>query len=785
MTDSKKDPSNMNSGLWPGKVSLPSRRLARFMLLARKINLGNRFEIILSVLAVIAAVITFIAMSRKDAPFDITSGRTMTVLLYINLVLLLALGASVGRWFVRIWLARRSGAAGSRLHTRVTGVFIAIAIFPPIIMAVFSFLFLEFGIRTWFSEKVRTTLNSSLEVAEAYLVEHRATIEQDMVAIAIAYSNMDAIERINLASMQRVADSALSTRLLSEVIVFEERDGHGSYLASASQGLELTTSRIPDDYINRVRRGEIVIASNQADKTVIAMTRMYSFANPTYLYLARDLNPQVLGYLESTRNAVQNYETLEGQQTSVQLQFSVVFIIISLLILLAAIWVGLWFSSRLVTPLSHLVNASERIGQGDLDVRVPSLPTGDEVGTLSRAFNRMTDQISRSQDALVEANLELDERRRFLEEVLESVSAGIIGLTADTGVYLPNKSALKLLGVQAGDIMSVPLGRAVPEFSRLINLATHSETSFVQDQIALDVGGETCILLVRITAQRGVDGLLQSYVVTFDDLTDQLANQRTAAWSDVARRIAHEIKNPLTPIQLSAERLKRKYLKEIETDPAIFSQCTDTIIRQVGDLRRMVDEFSSFARMPTPLFKHTDVVDLIRQSVFLQNVAHPSVTFTTDLDAIKVSVLCDGRLVGQAFTNLIKNAAESVVARIENDKMSENKLIESETIESGHVGIRCEQNEHETVIIVKDNGIGLPQGHKDRLMEPYVTTRTKGTGLGLAIVRRIMEEHGGTVRLYDRRPIGARAVMTFNHSALEVRAERSRSHNEDSKNAAE
>lgn len=749
---------------------LPNRRWAKFMLWARRLNLFGRLEVLLSVLAVISAIATYIAMSQKSAPTEVTSGQTMRVMLAINLILLLALGMVIGRWFIRIWMSRKGMKAGSRLQARVTGFFIAIAIVPPIIMTVFSALFLEFGIQQWFSEKIRFTLNNSLEVAETYMIEHRVNIEKDMLKIALAYNHLNFAQQRDQITLQRVAETALSTRLLSELVIIEQPAGEdGSILAGANDGLTFTTPRIATDLLTRAASGETVISANAESNNVSGLIKLSSFLRPTYLYVSRDLSPQVLGYLSATRSAVADYDNLEGQRSDIQLQFNVVFIIIALLILLAAIWIGLWFSSRLVNPLSNLVDAADRVGQGDLQARVPAVSSGDEVGTLSRAFNRMTDQLAKHQDALIEANAEMDERRRFLEEVLEGVSAGVMGLKQDRSVFLPNRSALNLLNVSPEDIMGKVLTDVVPDFIEIIEQSERSEEGETKGEVQIDIEGEVRTLMVRVFAERQEDNTIGGYVVTFDDLTEQLADQRTAAWADVARRIAHEIKNPLTPIQLSAERLKRKYLKEIENDQDIFGQCTDTIIRQVGDLRRMVDEFSSFSRMPAPIYRKTDIADVARQSVFLQEVAAPEIRFSSELDGDFEQIKCDGRLIGQALTNVLKNAAEAVEARVANDKRDNNDVLEA-----GFVHTSLSQVDDKTIIKIEDNGLGLPAAQKARLMEPYVTTRSKGTGLGLAIVRRIMEEHGGSVRIADRTPTGARVILTFSHQTLEKRAEQAK-----------
>ena len=746
---------------------LPGRRRARFMLWARRLKLAGRIEILLSVLAVISAIATYITMSQKAAPFDVASGKTMRVLLGINLALLLALGVAIGRWFIRLWISRKGMEAGSRLHTKVTGFFILIAIVPPIIMTVFSVLFLEYGIQSWFSEKVRFALNNSLEVAETYILEHRANIQKDMLRIAGSYNQLTPFQQRNEAELQRLADSALSARLLTEIMVIEDQDGGGRIMARALQNLALGSAQLDTELIERVRAGQTVIASDPENNRVVGIMRLSSFFKTSYLFVARDLSPNVLTYLQSTSTAVDDYKSLEGRRSDIQLQFNVIFIIIALLILMAAIWVGLWFASRLVTPLSNLVDAAERVGQGDYQARVPVVPTSDEVGTLSRAFNRMTDQLSSHQADLLAANIELDERRRFLEEVLEGVSAGVIGLQSDGTVFLPNSSASSLLGIGFDALIGQKIEDVVPEFSPLLQQAAETGRDDAKAQIQIDVAGETRTLLVRIIAERSESDDVSGYVVTFDDLSEQLADQRTAAWADVARRIAHEIKNPLTPIQLSAERLKRKYGRDISNDPAVFSQCTDTIIRQVGDLRRMVNEFSSFARMPAPMLKETDIKDMIKQAVFLQDVAAPDVQFSTSFDGNIKPIKCDDRLVGQALTNILKNSVESVGARLEQD-VGEGKV----SPEPGFVRVEVGQDGEKTTISVEDNGLGLPQEQKDRLMEPYVTTRVKGTGLGLAIVRRIMEDHGGTVRIADRELLGARAILVFSHLALEKRAEK-------------
>ncbi len=769
-------PQDMLSDVGTGTRPL-SRTRAKFLLWARRHNLGRRLELLLSILAVIAAIATYVTISRKSAPFEVTSGRTTQVLLIVALVLILAMATIIGRRVTKFLLARKLNAPGSRLHTRVLTVFSAIAITPPIIMAIFSASFLELSVQSWFSEKVRNTINNSLEVAEGYLVEHRANTEKDLLAIVFAYNRLSPSMQNDSITLQQLASDALNTRLLSEVLIIEERGGQGAVIARASNTLGLGTSRLTSELISRVRNGDVVVVPNMVDSTVYGIMRLQNFLQPTYVFVSRDLDPKVLEYLQATREAVTDYANLEGEKSNILFQFNAVFILVALLILLAAILFGLRFSSRLVTPLVHLVDAAERVGKGDLEARVPYSSSADEVGTLSRAFNRMTDQLALSQTELISTNQELDERRRFLEEVLAGVSAGVIGLNTDSTIFMPNRSACELLHIPKEKMINAMLVDIVPEMGPLLEQAQRSEEYLATGQIELEIERQPVTLLVRISVEMENEQAL-GYVVTFDDLTDQLADQRTAAWADVARRIAHEIKNPLTPIQLSAERLKRKYSKEILSEPHVFEQCTETIIRQVGDLRRMVDEFSSFSRMPKPVFKQADIQDVIRQAVFLQDVAWREIRIRLTTDGPIHPIICDGRLLGQALTNIIKNAAESVTARIHEEAKDNN-----DTSELGWVDITLSQSDDHTLILIQDNGIGLPPEQKDRLMDPYVTTRATGTGLGLAIVRKIIEEHGGRVRLKDRMPIGAIAEIYFSHAALVKRAHESEQQTEDETNA--
>jgi two-component system nitrogen regulation sensor histidine kinase NtrY len=442
----------------------------------------------------------------------------------------------------------------------------------------------------------------------------------------------------------------------------------------------------------------------------------------------------VLGYYQNTVNAVSEYKRLDRDRSRIQLLFATIYGVVALLTLLGAISLGLWAANRIGRPIGKLIGAAEEVSQGNLSTRVLVEREDDEIGLLGSTFNRMTSQLEAQRTELVEANRQIDARRRFTEAVLAGVSAGVVSLDAEGRVTIVNRAAARLLNATPEEMEGQHYAEAVPELARLIRRAIQEPVGRASGEVIVKRAGNVRTLSVQVGSEAGEAG----YIATFDDITDLVSAQRTAAWADVARRIAHEIKNPLTPIQLSAERLKRKYMKEVATDPEIFQQCTDTIIRQVGDIGRMVDEFSSFARMPAPQLRREIAQELLQQSVFLQRVAHPAITFTVRAPEAPVYLECDGRLVAQALTNVLKNAAEAIEARqAKGDDIPGTITAILETVGDN------------LLLRISDNGIGLPQEHRHRLTEPYVTTRAKGTGLGLAIVRKIFEDHGGEISLSD------------------------------------
>jgi len=528
-------------------------------------------------------------------------------------------------------------------------------------------------------------------------------------------------------------------------------DGRGTIIARTGFTFALGLDQPPPSAIEAASRGNgdvQVMTSNEQDR-VTALVRMYG---NTFLYVARPIDPRVLSHMDVAKAASTEYSQAEGSRSDLQIRVWLMFIVVTLLLLLAAVWLGLHFARQLVEPVSALIEAAERVRAGDLTIRVSEPADTDELSVLSRTFNRMTSQLGSQRAELVEANRQLDMRRRFTETVLGGVSAGVIGLDLDGQITLANRSASEFLEMEPGSLPGRSLAEILPEMVPILEQLGPSQTRLIQSQIDLRrPGSPHRTLLVRISAEQQ-GKVVRGYVATFDDVTELLQAQRKAAWADVARRIAHEIKNPLTPIQLSAERLKRKYLKEIHSDPETFTTCTDTIVRHVGDIGRMVDEFSAFARMPQAVMRPESMPDLVGQAVFLQRQAHTEIRFEVMKPTAPLIVECDGRQMTQALTNLLQNAIDSIGGRIAEP---------GQTLPRGAIEVSLSTDDGRVLIAVSDNGRGLPVAERDRLTEPYVTTRAKGTGLGLAIVKKIIEDHAGTLEMQDNPTGGACVVISI------------------------
>ena len=716
---------------------------------ARRVGLERKLSLALFVMAFAAGLTTYAELTGSVGALR---SRATLWLLLVDLIVMLLLGTVLARRLVALWAERRRGLAGARIHARMVLLFSLAAVTPTIIVAIFTTLFLNFGIDTWFSERVSTAVSDSLLVARAYLQEHQQRLGDEALAMSSDLQRQGPILDFNRSQLARLLSLHAELRQLDEAAVI---DGRRDVLANANFSVAMAFSiDLPDWAFNQARQGQVVVLPNQSGDRVRALVQLDPVTD-TFLYVGRLVDPKVLAHVDKASSAAQIYQDLENRRSTMQITFAFVFVVVALLILFAAIWLALIFASQIAKPLGSLADAAEQVRSGDLSVRVEEGPVSDEVGGLSRAFNRMTSQLESQRGELVKANAQLDARRRFTELVLSGVSAGVVGLDQAGRIELPNRSARDLLGVDLSKRLGEELADVVPEMAPLIRSAMANPGRALEAQVDLDRAGHRRTLLVRVAAERGeAEG--ERFVVTFDDVTELLSAQRKAAWADVARRIAHEIKNPLTPIQLSAERLKRKYLKQITEDPTTFQVCTDTIVRQVGDIGRMVDEFSSFARMPAPVMQEEDVAELCRQALFLQQSAHPQIRYHAALPQQRESLSCDATQVSRALTNLLQNGADAI----------EGRLTEAPDGPPGEIWLSLSRAEGSLVITVEDNGRGLPRSERHRLTEPYVTTRTKGTGLGLAIVKKIMEDHHGNLILDDRAGGGATIKLIFAGESL-------------------
>ncbi len=699
--------------------------------------------IALAILSLAAGFATYWVFSERGAPLNQDSDY-LVALIYLDLVLLLLLSVFIARRLVRLWSERKRGAAGSHMHVRLAAMFGVFAIAPAIIVAGFSLLFFNFGLESWFSDRVRTAVTSSSAVAQAYLNEHLRTVEADALWIAGALNRDAPVLAANPQLLERVLVFQVGTRNLSEALVFEE---NGRILGRAGFTIVLEFEPIPTSAFDEARSGEVVILRSEADDRVRALIRLDSIID-TFLIVGRSIDSSVLAHVAETEGASQQFERLETERSRFQVSFALAFVMVALLLLLTAVWVGLNMATGLSEPISGLIAATERVRGGDLSVQVQPTTKNDEVDVLSRAFNRMTQQLNSQRNELLQANEQIDERRRFIETVLTGVSAGVVGLDKDGQIELANKRASALLGVELEEYIGHSLTSIVTEMDAVIVPALSGLEDITEQEVRFDGNTAARNLVVRIGPLNQEDANA-GFVMTLDDITDLASAQRKAAWADVARRIAHEIKNPLTPIQLSAERLKRKYLKHIENDPEVFETCVDTIIRQVGDIGRMVDEFSNFARLPAPAMQQTDLSDLCRQQVFLQRNGNPALSYDLELPEAPIQCVCDGRQIAQVLTNILQNAKEGIDGRV------------GQEAPPGRIALSLRRDGETVRVTVDDNGKGFPAEGREQLTEPYVTYRERGTGLGLAIVKKIMEDHGGAVELLDAPMGGARVALSM------------------------
>ncbi len=682
-------------------------------------------------LALLSAVATFAVLSNLT-PIVVTREVVLTLLL-LNVLAVLLLILVIGREIWRVALARRRGRAGARLHVRIVTSFSAMAAVPTILVALIANYTFDRGLDRLFSQHTRVLIENSLIVAEAYLREHGQFVRADNIAVSIELARAKQLFDQDRPQFQKFLTAQAAIRGLPSVVIL---DKEANVVEKADVQIEQTFTLPLRDVLGSVTEREPQIALFLDNNYVASVIKLRGGYPDYYLYVARLLDPRVVDQLRVTREGVTQFAELQERRLGVQIAFASMYTVIGVIVLLTAVWFGLNFANYLVAPIRRLIGAAQIVSTGNLYVQVPTRRSEGDLAQLGETFNKMTQELRTQRDDIVHARDLIDSRRRFTEAVLAGASAGVIGIDPDGRISILNRSAERLIGHSEAEVLSQPLESVVPELSELLAAAKSGSQRLVQGQVTINRKGRERNLSVRVTSEQSPEAE-HGYVVTLDDITDLVSAQRTAAWADVARRIAHEIKNPLTPIQLSAERLRRKYGPLIKEDAAIFHQCTDTIVRQVDDIKRMVDEFSKFARMPKPVIAADDVADAVRQVVFLLRVGHPEIDIQVDMAEDPMQARFDRRLISQALTNVIKNAAEAVAA------------VPAAALGRGSIHVSAARDGGDIVIDVVDNGIGLPKENRSRLLEPYVTTREKGTGLGLAIVGRILEDHGGQIELRD------------------------------------
>ena len=693
----------------------------------------NATTLALVILGPVLVVATFVFFGAFDRPGD---PQLLRYIVLADLVYTLVIAALVSRQVVQIISARRRRSAGSKLHLRLTGVFTLTALIPTVLVAVFAAITLNFGLEGWFSDRVRLVVNNSLTAAQAYEAEHRKSIESDATLLA---NYLDAQKRrlqlLTIGDLREYLNRGQiqMQRALSEAYVI---DIDGGLVARGDRSYLFDYEQPSPEQIERALNGEAVIIEDWENSEFRALIGLSAYAD-RLLYVTRDVDGEILLLLDDTQETVSLYNQLESERGRLLFEFALIYLGFALIVILAAVWFGMWFAERLSRPVGRLAGAAERVGSGDLDVRVIEEEGDDEFAILGRAFNRMTQQVKGQRDALMAVNEETEKSRRLFDSVLSGVTAGVIGLDGDGQIEFMNAAAEHMLGLETDEALGRGILTAAPEFSDLFKKLTGSARQTTQGEVEVIRSGVHENLLVRMATRRPSKGSVEGYVIAFDDVTDLVSAQRMAAWGDVARRIAHEIKNPLTPIQLSAERIRRKFGPMVGDEQESLQQYSDVIIRQTNDLRRIVDEFAKFGRMPEAKKAPIDVVGILRSVVLLQNEADSDISVALDAPEDIPKIMLDETLISQAFTNLVKNAREAVIA----------KQAASDEF-SGQVRVVVALDEGAVTIQIQDNGVGFP-AKRARLFEPYVTHRDSGTGLGLSIVKKIVEEHDGRLELLD------------------------------------
>ena len=691
------------------------------------------------VLGPVLAVVTYLLLGPLDTG---SRGTALRIILMCDLVYVLLIIGLLFQRIMAIIAQRRRKSAGSQLHLRLTGFFTLMSLVPTITVAVFATISINMGFEAWFSDRVQNVIRVSLDAAQAYEFEQTSGLREDAKSLGRRLEQVKAAQRIDdPGAIRQELDRGQQSiqRGLKEAFVIT---GDGTLRLRGFRSYKFDYEMPPPQAFDLAFE-DVHLIRDYENNELRALVSLRGFGDQ-YLYVTREVDGVLLGLLDQTQQTARLYQQLEQDRDLYLFNFGLLYLAFAVLLIVSSALLSLWFAERLSRPIGRLVGAAQRVGDGELETQVLEEEGDDEIAQLSVYFNKMTRQLKGQRDRLLENTAQIEERRRLFDSVLSSVTSGVVGLDAQGRVSFVNRSARRLLGWAVGEHKEHHLEVVVPEFSPLFARLKESGNDSVQDEVKVVRGGRLENLLVRVAPRTSEGGALEGYVIAFDDVTDLVAAQRSAAWGDVARRIAHEIKNPLTPIQLSAERIRRKFTPKLDADADDLDRMTQVIVRQTNDLRRIVDEFSKFARMPEAVKQREDIVAILNQAVTLQQAGQPDVTFHIDIPDQVIPLSLDATMISQALTNLIKNAGEAIETRIE-------KGVSPELTPA--IAISLADQGTQVSIAISDNGIGLPQD-RAKLFEPYVTTRDKGTGLGLPIVKKIIEEHGGVLRLDDAEPIG-------------------------------
>lgn len=724
----------------PKRASAWRRQLPAFLRHGRLAALVEAFTL---ALFLGMAGLTYYMLSGSGQSYTLLTPPIVALLLVANLVPAIALLMLLGRRVAKRRAAQSAIGSDGQLHVRLVAIFSIVASVPMLLVVIFASLLFQYGVQFWFSDSARNMLQNASDLARGYYEQNLREVGDETVTMSSDLRRELLDSQVNSPRFAEYVLYQVVSRKLSRAAIIElGKDGIARTAATVDPENRPAADKLTPEVVKRLGEGETIVVQTRNNQ-IDAVTLLYP-GSKIYLYASRNADSSSFSNVARAQKVLSDYDLFSAQSRALQLRFNIALFVGSLLLVGIAVYIALAVADWMVRPVNELVTAARRITAGDLSARVTGHKSRDEIGTLAAAFNRMTQRLEAQTGALVAANSQLDERRAFIEAILSGVSAGVLSVDFDGVVQLLNSSAAAILVDEGDDPVGRPLLKVSPELAEFI--ASEDSAGIVQVRAHGD--------LRTLAVKRSQDA--SRHILTFDDITQQLSDQRRAAWSDVARRIAHEIKNPLTPIQLAAERLQRRYSEEVTSDKATFTRLTGTIVRQVGDLRRIVDEFSSFARMPKPVFRREAVGDIARHALFLHEVAHPDIRFEYDADLPDLDMVCDRRQLGQALTNIVKNAVES----IEQKPFSENGG------PRGHVRMALHQADEDIIVTVRDDGIGLPP-ERDRILEPYMTTRTKGTGLGLAIVKKIVEEHLGEIRFDDAQGGGACVTLRFAAGALE------------------